>query len=77
MIQYWPLGTTASLWHPAGVFLTDNQPLNLASFQPTSLLIHSLYQQLLHEDLLGGSVKGLTGVLVENILCFSLIYQAK
>lgn len=36
-IQYWPLWPTANHWHPARICLIDNQPLDLDSFQSTSL----------------------------------------
>ncbi|KAK4811173.1 hypothetical protein QYF61_019804 [Mycteria americana] len=46
-------------------------------FNPSHrLLIQPIHQQLLYEDLIGDSVKGLTEVQVYNILCSPLIYQA-
>ncbi|KAK4828728.1 hypothetical protein QYF61_000719 [Mycteria americana] len=49
------------------------QPVSPFSIQ---LLIQPIFHQLLYEDLMGDSVKGLAEVQVDRIYCSPLIYQA-
>ena len=65
------LGDTTCDWLPTGFNSTDHNSLGLAIqpvFHPAEhMRIQTMGSQLLHEDIVGNSVKGFTEVQVDHI----------
>ena len=80
MLNWTGPSTVTSYSPPAWLCATDHQPLGLAVqlvFNALHcLIIQLILQQLVYEDVMQDSVKGLTDVRVDNIHCSCLVYQA-
>ena len=76
--QYWPLGCTSSHWPLIRLcnMITTLCLQLFSQFLVHCLLIQPVLLQLLYADLVEDSIKSLTEVKVDNILCSPFVYHA-